>query len=355
MNGNVLALSGGGYRGLYTVRVLRHLEERIGKSLTEHFDLIAGTSIGGIIALGLAAGISLETIERKFIEKGSDIFPKPVRPHKRGLFAFRRTLFIYRMVRAVFFPIHKPDGLRDLLDDLFGDMRMKDLDKAYVIVTSSNLSTGAPKVFKTPHHEEIYLDANLKVVDVALATSAAPAYFPFHGVDLTPISPDKIEELDGSEPLINKESLTNSYFADGALMGNAPGLFGWLEARTRLGFRAEDISVLSVGTLAGKPSVSGGTKPNQGALFWLNPIKLRLLTFLMSQQEQTTHYMLRLLLGKNYCLIDEAISDEASSDIDLDDTSHKATRTLAAQADKHFAEFTNTEFCKTHFPRSEVN
>ena len=70
MSGNILALSGGGFRGLYTVRVLRRLEERLEKPLADHFDLITGTSIGGIIALGIAAGIPLKTIEDTFHEKG---------------------------------------------------------------------------------------------------------------------------------------------------------------------------------------------------------------------------------------------------------------------------------------------
>lgn len=179
MSGRVLALSGGGFRGLYTVRVLRQLEERIGKPLSEHFDLITGTSIGGIIALGIAAGIPLKTIEDTFIEKGKSIFPHPVKhPLTRELpWPFRWIISFFFTVRAIFKPIHKVDGLKSALIDLFGDLEMKDLDKAYVAVTSANLSTGSPKMFKTPHHQEIYLDKELKVVDVALATSAAPCRF----------------------------------------------------------------------------------------------------------------------------------------------------------------------------------
>ena len=54
----ILSLSGGGFLGLYTAAMLAELEERSGKPLNQCFDLIAGTSIGGIIALGLAAGRS---------------------------------------------------------------------------------------------------------------------------------------------------------------------------------------------------------------------------------------------------------------------------------------------------------
>ena len=187
-------------------------------------------------------------------------------------------------------------------------------------------------MFKTPHHEDIYLDGKLKVIDVALATSAAPVYFPIH----------EITEL-------------KTLFADGALVGNAPGLFGWLEAKTRLNIPEEDIYVLSVGTLAGKPSISGSTKAAQGALFWLSPAKLRLMTYLMSQQEQLTNYMLRLLLNDRYYIIDSPVSDEAEVDIDLDDASEAAVRTLISHAEKDFAIFTGTQYCKTHFPRMEAS
>jgi len=339
MKGNILALSGGGYRGLYTVRVLQRVEEHIGKPLGDHFDLITGTSIGGIIALGIAAGIPLKEIERIFIEKGGIIFSSPIdkaiQPKYSVLkpitWAVQRLRWVYRNVHAVFRPIHRAEGLKSVLTDLFGEKTLGDLDQAYVAVTAANLSTGTPKMFKTPHHGDLYLDKDLKVVEVALATSAAPSYFPMH-------------EVEGA----------NALFADGALMGNAPGLFGWLEARTRLCVADEEITVLSVGTLAGKPSVSGATNVRKGAWYWLSPGRLRLLTFLMSQQEQLTNYMLGLLLGvERYHLIDYPVSDEAAGDIALDDSSESATRTLLNHADKHFADFLSTEFCKRNLPRTE--
>jgi len=72
----ILSLSGGGFLGLYTAAVLAELEERSGKPLNQCFDLIAGTSIGGIIALGLAAGRSASDIRDAFIEHGPRIFPR---------------------------------------------------------------------------------------------------------------------------------------------------------------------------------------------------------------------------------------------------------------------------------------
>ena len=72
----ILALSGGGYRGLFTVNVLKRLEEQAKRPIGECFDLIAGTSIGGLVAIGLALSKPAQLIERVFLEQGETIFPK---------------------------------------------------------------------------------------------------------------------------------------------------------------------------------------------------------------------------------------------------------------------------------------
>jgi len=70
----ILSLSGGGYLGLYAAVVLAHLEERIGEPLGRRFDLIAGTSVGGLLALALAYEVPMAQIVKLFVEKGEDIF-----------------------------------------------------------------------------------------------------------------------------------------------------------------------------------------------------------------------------------------------------------------------------------------
>jgi patatin-like phospholipase/acyl hydrolase len=70
----VLALSGGGYRGLYTAKILADLEEDIGGPIARRFDLIAGTSIGGILALAIAMEIPAEQMVKLFEQHGQEIF-----------------------------------------------------------------------------------------------------------------------------------------------------------------------------------------------------------------------------------------------------------------------------------------
>ena len=73
----ILSIDGGGIRGVFPATVLAGLEERYldGQPLARYFDLIAGTSTGGIIALGLGAGLRAADISRMYIERGDEIFP----------------------------------------------------------------------------------------------------------------------------------------------------------------------------------------------------------------------------------------------------------------------------------------
>ncbi|HKJ73572.1 MAG TPA: patatin-like phospholipase family protein [Alphaproteobacteria bacterium] len=79
----ILSLSGGGYLGYYTISVLVELEKRAGRPLAQCFDLTAGTSIGGIIALCLAREITAARIRDAFLDNGTEIFSD--RPKSSGI------------------------------------------------------------------------------------------------------------------------------------------------------------------------------------------------------------------------------------------------------------------------------
>lgn len=311
---NVLALSGGGYRGLFTAKVLAELERATGKPIQEQFDLITGTSIGGILALALADGFSPMEVVELFKKYGNDIFPSPEKNIWYKLWsvkAFNRSLYDAK-------------GLKLMLEETFGNKTMKELSHAHVLIPAARASTGKPKLFKTPHDPSFYIDGDIPIVDVALATSAAPVYFPMHYV--------KAEE---------------TRYIDGGLVGNAPGLFGYIEARKRFEVSHEDIRVLSVGTLSGKPCISEKTSKRPWLLYWLNPINPRLIELMFALQEHQTHNMLNILLEKNYSIIDTTVSQEASNDIALDDCCLAAQTALISRAIEETSNFTNSEFYKS--------
>ena len=171
----ILCLSGGGFRGLYSAALLEELEAKAKRPLFECFDLIAGTSIGGIIALGLAAGQSARKIRQAFEERGQAVFSAK-RPYGK-LATFSRIMSHLRR------PVYEAENLGLVIDEivpagtLIGDLNTR------VIVPSVNLSKGKPQVFKTPHDSRFERDHTLLVRDVALATSAAPTFFPPHQID----------------------------------------------------------------------------------------------------------------------------------------------------------------------------
>src|SRR4029453_12547332 len=109
----ILALDGGGYKGLDTATVLHEIE-KFNKPIAEHFDLITGTSVGGLIGLALAAGKSAEEITSFFLDRGEEIFP-------RGSCPARTWRWVRRWIGR---GKYLDTGLRSALDGILGDTMM---------------------------------------------------------------------------------------------------------------------------------------------------------------------------------------------------------------------------------------
>jgi uncharacterized protein len=272
---HVLALSGGGFRGLYTATVLKVLEEHLGVPLANRFDLICGTSAGGLLAMGLAAEVPASKLQAMFERDGDRIF------NSRDL--VRTTLGPW--VRAK----HAPDGLRAVLTEQLGDLTIGDL-KHRVLIPTVNYSKGSGQFFKTPHAENFFTDYKHKLVDVGLATAAAPTYFPLHQM--------------GDEGV----------FADGGLVGNSPGFFGLHEAHQVLDASREPggVRVLAIGTMT-----LGAAKRGDSGLDWgYKQWGAKLFDLVISTQEKSTDTLLGHLLGHDYMRIDDSATPDQSRDIE---------------------------------------
>ncbi|WP_231886190.1 CBASS cGAMP-activated phospholipase [Marinomonas atlantica] len=283
---HVLALSGGGYRGLYTATVLTELEKAMGSPIASHFDLICGTSAGGMLALGLASEIPASRLKATFEERGSNIFGK------RSL--LRRLLGFWVTAK------HDSAGLQGELEALFENRKIGNL-KHRVLIPAVNYTTGMGQFFKTPHHPTFEFDHEMKIIDTAIATAAAPVYF----------------------PLARNE---RGVFADGGLVGNAPGLFGLHEVKTFLSPNKDaKIRVLSIGTMTLGCTIRGGANLDRGILKW----KGGLFDLVISAQESSVDYMLKQSLGDDYFQIDDKATPDQSKDVKaLDRVSVDATNTL---------------------------
>jgi uncharacterized protein len=328
----ILSLNGGGAKGLFTINVLaeieRIIEQQTGQSNVkagEYFDLITGTSIGGILALGLASGKSARELEAVFRVSAPLIFPRISSWRKNWKAAFGARYSSKPLYDAVVSMIGA--------EATFGDLTRR------VMIPAVNLSTGKPQFFKTPHNPAFSRDGRLKLIDAAMATSAAPTYFvPHYCVDL------------------------DAYFVDGGLVANNPSFIGLHEVFRDMtsdfpNATVADVKILNIGTLGEEYTVSPAaleSKRNKGYLgLWGIGERLVLTTMTTNQllhkamleRELRTHNA-----SANYVYLDDTVPNEAASDITLDNASDSSLRNLASRG-KQLAtnEFTKNLRLKAFF------
>ena len=291
----ILALAGGGYLGLFTAMVLATLEERAGEPLARRFDLIAGTSVGGILAMGLAFEVPMQRMVELFLQKGREVFsPRglPSGPVSRML----------DLSRSVLGPKYSGEALRAALAEVLGEHT---LDEALhdVVVPAVNVTRSLTKVFKTPHGPASKGDEAVRAVDVAMATSAAPSYFP-------------------------AVQIGDALYADGGMFAVAPDQVALHEAEHFLGVRADRVRMLSIGTATFGYQPAGGVEGDDGAVGWLTDG--RLLLTLLSVQQQHVQAMMEDRLGEGYLRIDAPWPAKAGLGIDV--ATREASQTLAGLA-----------------------
>ena len=138
----ILSLDGGGIKGLFTAAVLAKLEEDLRTNITDHFDLIVGTSTGGIIALALGLGMKPREIVQFYVENGPQIFRNRLGLNPLKHWCWRKY----------------PNGpLRAALQQCYEARRLSDSQKRLVI-PSYNLDADDVYLFKTPHHKRLRRD-----------------------------------------------------------------------------------------------------------------------------------------------------------------------------------------------------
>jgi hypothetical protein len=202
----ILSIDGGGIKGVFPAAFLATIESTLGRPIGSYFDLIAGTSTGGILAIGLGLGFSASDLLHFYETKAGLIFP----PSVTGRFR--------HWVRQKY----SPAPLRAALKEVLG-VRLLGHSKTRLLIPSFNADNSEIHVYKTSHHPKLKLDWKVSAVDVAMATAAAPTYFPPH---------------------------TTSFgcrFLDGGLWANNPTGFATVEAITILEQPASELQILSLG------------------------------------------------------------------------------------------------------------
>jgi hypothetical protein len=248
----ILSLDGGGIKGVFHVAFLAAIEERLPHPVATYFDLIAGTSTGGIVALGLGLGFTARKMLDLYERLGAEVFVP------------RR----FRRIRDLFSTKYRPEPLQRALKNAFGD-RLLGESRARLMIPSLNLETGEVHIYKTAHHPRFEMDYREPAIRVALATAAAPTYFPPH------------------------RSSSGIPLADGGLWANNPVGMAVVEAIAVLEWGRADLRVLSLGCPTAPVDVGIARRRGKGELYWAR----RLADVFMSGQSFGSLGTAQLLAG----------------------------------------------------------
>ena len=288
----ILALAGGGYRGLFTAAVLEQLEASMqGRKIADTFDVFAGTSIGGLIACALATGMAAATIRAKIQESGAKVFVPRVAATARRIAG-----------PPLYDALALQQAVRSCLADA-ADLPIGNVDKG-LIVTSISTVTGAPVLYRSSWFGTHPYQATL-LGDVCMATSAAPTYFRAHqsGPDQGPM-------------------------VDGGLVANSPDLLALLEVVATRPTALPTIEMLSIGTAGVGSGGMAGDVPATG-LGWA----LKAVPFMIAAQERLAVTQAAALLPGRYVRINHEPEpgQRALSEMSTVDSSMTGTLTTLAE------------------------
>jgi patatin-like phospholipase/acyl hydrolase len=286
----VLAIDGGGIRGLIPALVLTELERRAGRRVFELFDLIAGTSTGGILACALCAPEPLPASEivTLYEEDGPEIFERSL---------FQRI----RSANGLLDEKYNSAGLDHELERFVAQKRLKE-SRPDLIVPAYDTALPGPYFFKTTKAREAPEEHDFPLSVVARATAAAPTYF---------------EALEvGDKSLI-----------DGGVFATNPAMCALAEVLNREDVRARDVVLLSLGCGQRTETHSFDEIKDWGLAAWARPI----LDVVFDGVSDAVNYQLeRVLAPDRYWRLQPELT--LASDA-LDDASEANLQKLRRQAE----------------------
>ncbi len=256
----ILTFDGGGVRGVYTAVLLERLSKAV-PGLIAGVDLLAGTSTGGIIALGLANGRQPDELVALYRDNAAKIFDA----------SWLRELADLHGISGA---EYDNTNLAGILKGIFGSARLSQLGKR-VLVPSFDLDNQDPKAGQRKWKPKFFhnypgpdSDGNELVVDVALRTSAAPVYFPTYEV-----------------------------YVDGGVVANDPSMAALAQAidKDTGAQHLQDLRLFSIGT-GTNPTYIAGHDLDWGVAQWAKPLVSLMIDGVMGVAE----YQCSRLLEKNY-------------------------------------------------------
>jgi uncharacterized protein len=289
----ILSFDGGGIRGAFAAAFVAETEKLLGRPVGDHFDLVAGTSTGALIALALAFEQAPSKIADFYCNEGRDVFSarnvaERLRWRDRALFRLASKKFPVLKNNGVDLnwmtaPKYDPERLRRTLERIFAATTLEKA-KRRLVIPAVDLTKGQTVVFKTAHCPNMVRDRGFSAVNVAPAATAAPTYFPAATIE------------------------RGSAYVDGGLWANDPALVAYVEAvriseqckrDVDVPFTIADIRVLSIGT--GKVPFHLRPPPKAaGIMFWAPQI----IDLMGLVQSQGVNFQMKQLLGDRYRRLD---------------------------------------------------
>ena len=258
----ILSIDGGGIRGILPAAILSDLEDRyLGKkSIGDYFDLITGTSTGGIIALGLATGKRAKSILDLYLKHGEAVFP-PLG------FDFMKLRARCRFVRSLRHYSYDSAVLDKHLRKVFHKVTLGQTRRRLCIPSFDGFTE--VYVFKTPHHPDYKVDWREQLITVAMATAAAPTYMSVY-------------------------TDRGRYFADGGVWANNPIMLGLVDALACYQLDRRQVHILSLGTGDNEIQITNEQIRLGGLWYWRD-----IISSAMHLQSQNAIGQAGLLIGRD--------------------------------------------------------
>jgi patatin-like phospholipase/acyl hydrolase len=293
----ILSIDGGGLRGIVPLLILKEIEKRTGKRIHELFDMMVGTSTGGLIAACLTLRkegsseplYTIDELSKMYTEYGSTIFPIEGSIGK-----------FFKKANNLINPQFSDKGIDQVLKKFISEQRIKDAIRP-IIVSTYDLNSNQAVFFKTSEAAENNM-VNARIYDICRATSAAPTYLPAYSFNY---KGQMLTGIDGGTFINNP---TMAAIAEISKYGQA----GFYKKADGSKVAFEDIAILSLGTGTYTGSISQRQAVSWGQLQWITCIT----DIMMRGVNQTTDYEAKEMLSNNqYLRLNISIGDEKYSDM----------------------------------------
>ena len=325
-NKYILSLDGGGIRGALQLKVLQGIEDELGEKIVKIFDLVGGTSIGGIHALGITSGMDLNEIEKMYMKNSNDFFKS------NGLFnkTFKKSSFIGKNFNGLFSPMYDNSYMINYLSKKIGVNR----------TIGQSIKPTFVSIFDTEQFKSSILeswdedDKNILVSDAGAATSSAPTYFGAQKIHL-----NQDGKITGS---------VGNYISavDGGVGVNNPITLSIAES-VKLWGHEDSLNpfILSIGTGKSIKPIFYKKAKNMGLLDWSKYFP----DLFMEAQSTQAEYNAQILLGNyRYARFQKNLSGK---DVIMDNTSQNNVKKLFIHGQSivkssYFSEVMNKKFSK---------